>query len=573
MAVWLPSVVVLHLPGGEDLLLRNRVAAASGGYSLKLGSHQFKTGSGSVTLSNYDGFVGQTVDGISLERLQASTVTVGIGTHSLFYGRVRDAQEVQRQRRTDVRLTLRDTMAELAAGQQVTVPPRRAGERLWEKTGERVNAILDAYGWPGGSSWRQVDEGVYLCPPQNPDAQGLPQAVTGRLIDLLRQAATTEWARLGVAHGRALQGREWNRGRLVFDSRDVVPPGEWIHIDNYSESLQPGSIRSASPLRLEPDKRDLINIVRLTSASAAAGVEGETLDGTVDPEWRNHDSIVRYGAQEYAPDGALLSDPEGTRQLARWLLSVFAEPRLTYRGVVLKPYLTDDEELCRRVYQLSIDKTVRVTGVQAGSDEPETTLHRVDGVKWKLMPGDNNAVDADGNFAGGAIVDLTIDLQIPEASAFWQYGLRGASELGETTLFAGDQPGDDQTDYFSVPPRSDFRNGQTMSNRFWNTNMINKLTTVYESEDDRRNRRAQTPGIGGNRPNDGQVTVLGNRLWLSAYNAATGSDQVLAQVESRDAPSRWRPYDETTGSPSSASRLDYGNWMPVDDDYEGAVSG
>ena len=551
--VTFPSVVVIHRPNGEDLLLRNRVVSAKGKYGLRLGSNQFRPGSATLTLSNYDDLIDPVGENLTPEELQECTVTIGIGTYSLFNGRVRSVKTKQLKRRTDVTIVIHDALAELAGGIEVELPPKDPITPLQERSGDRLNRILDWAGWPGSSAYRFIDQGEYFCLPNFTSLEGTeeqtPQATRGKLIDLLRQVATTEWARFGVAHARKLVDRVYNRGKLIFIARDPVVE-EWIHIDNSTPTLSGNSLRSASPLILEPDKRDLINTVRVQAANPGPNQEGVIIN------LMDVNSVRRYGAQEYAPRHKLLCGADDANHLATWILGIFSEPRTSYRNIMLKPYLSSSRALCERVYRLSVDKSVRVTGSQANNPIPLSTVHRVDEVMFDLKPGDNNLIDDEGNFAGGAICDITLSLQIPEASAYWKYSVRGASELGRTTLFAPRQPEDDFINLDDTPDPYSFEEGTLITAPLWNEYMINKSFNIYPTEEDRDSLRAKgalRQGI--EEPPDGQMTMISSRLWLQAFNANTRSDQLIAQVETRGAPGTF------TFDDPNLSRLDYGNLL------------
>ena len=521
-----PSVCVVHLPGGEDLVLRNRVNWAKGKYGRKLGSTQFTAGDAQVSLSNYDDLINPAGGGvISQDALEQSSVSVGIGGYTLFSGRVRNVQVLAGERRTDVLIEAHDTLSEFAGGQTVDL-----GNRPLEPAGNRINALLDAAGWGSSGAYRQIDEGTAYCEPIN---AGQPTGREGRLLDLLQQVADTEHGRLGVAHGRPMKGRIYNRGLFFFHGR-TPPPDPWVHIDNLSETLPVDGLRSDGPVEVIPgDKTELINRVRFLTPSGVEIVEA-------DPE-----SIRLYGEQDYAPRQPILSSAWDARALARWLLTTYSTPRPAVRKVKLAAYHYPPE-VCRRAYRLSTDKVVRITTRQPRSDIVETTLQRVDRVQFHLRAGDN---------PHGAVVDLTLDLQSPIPSAFWRYGVAGASELAETTVFAPTEPGEADLRVDAPPEPYTWHNGQLISANRWNASMVNTLIGIYPTAQARQDNRPAPRLVAGRyHPPDGQVSVIAGDLALHCYLGEQQQDLLLARVgEARLAPGRFRFDDPHLG------RLDAGN--------------
>ena len=517
----LPSVCVVHLPDGEDLILRNRVNWAKGKYGRKLGSTQFTAGDASISLSNYDNLIDPSGGGqLSADALEQSSVSVGIAGHTLFSGRVRHVQVIAGERRTDVLIEAHDTLSEFAGGQTVDLSARPS-----EPVGNRINALLDRIGWGTTGAYRQVDDGTVYCDPLAAEAT---IGREGRVLDLLQQAADTEHGRLGVAHGRPMRDRIYNRGLFFFHAR-TPPPEPWVSIDAVSEQLPPDGLRPSQPVEVVPgDKTELINRVRFVTAAGVEVVEA-------DPE-----SIALYGEQDYAPRQPILSSAWDARALARWLLTTYSTPRPAVRQVKLAAYHYP-EAVCRRAYRLSTDKTVQVITRQPRSETVETSIQRVDRVQFHLRAGDN---------PHGAVVDLTLDLQSPIPSAFWRYGVPGASELGETTVFAPAEPGVTGNLRADRPPDPYRWQEPTLitANR-WNTSMINTLLGVYPTAADRDQHRPRPRLVAGRyQPPEGQMTAIAGDLTLHCWQADTAADLTLARVgPGRPAPGRFTLDDPHLG--------------------------
>ena len=587
----LPSVVVIHLQDGEDLLLEDRVVDAKGSYGRKRGSNQSAVGTMTVKLSNYDALISDTdVSGdYGLDQIEQASITVGIGGTSLFHGRVRSATLKPGVRTTDVVITAHDAMAELGTAPDIDLGNNIVGTtdggairiyRPREQTGGRIHAILDAMGWGRTAAFRRIDAGTVVCErldsswtqtPGEAKARGL----TGKPLSLLQQVADTEWGRIGIAHGRPLRSRDYNRGLLVFDAR-VPPPLETLHVDQVSATLEPEAVRPAAPPVILPDKTELQNIIRRTDFYAFDHVDFDV------------DSIRAFGPQDRPAQHWMLCDAASVNALTEWMLGVYSVPRLSVHTVKIAPYLYDEEKT-RICHRLSIDKVVRITWSHPASGVPTSTVHRIDRVNFHLRPGDLNLRDDDGNFIGGAICDMTLDLQLPHASAFWRYGVRGASELSSTTVFAVPNVDENFLSSDEIGDPHSWEQSEVISSLSWNTHMVNKLLVIYESEEERalteetyratlqrelpdlgafeierlvaerqyraRPATALIPGGGlASQPAANVISVAANRQGLYVFNSETGIDDVLAHVGTLQSPGAFR-WDSTTDD----GKWDFGN--------------
>ena len=583
------AAVVVHLPGGVDLLLRNRIEMCDIDYGQKEGSNEFGVGTCKVKITNDDQLIGTTEEtgDYSLDDIQKSSISIILGGTTLWHGTIRQAVLQQHINHTTMEIMAEDAMAELGSAFNIDLADQAVGQdiegniiyRPREQTGIRIHAILDMIGWGSTAAYRKVDPGTVYCEQlnstntteENAEARGR----RGNPLAMLRQAAATEWGRLTISHGRPVRDRNYNRGLLVFDSR-IPPPTELIHIDQVSTTLATDSVRPSSDMKVVPDKRDLVNRVQLTDFYGLVYDRQDT------------ESVQKYGTQALPQQPNLLSNGLATEGLGNWLLETYATPRLSIRQVKIAPY-DYDEELALKCYRLSTDKVVRVSYINPASGVPTSTLHRIDRVKIKLRPGDLNLRDENGNFTGGAIADITLDLQIPQASAFWRYGVLGASEIGSTTIFSTPLPEEDALDASAVGEPFNWQEPFIISAVSWNTHMVNKLTSIYETEDERlltpdryraqlrrdrpditafdlerevsarvyRSRPRDVAGSGGfiePQPADGVMSVAANRLSLYSFNEASGVDELVAHVEPLQAPGTFQ-WDGV----GVEGRLDFGN--------------
>ena len=541
-----PSAIILHLPGGDDLVLYNRVKDAKGKYGKKLGTNQSQVGTCILVIDDYDNLVNPTGGGqIEVDDLEKSSITIAIGGRTLFSGRVRSAVTIRQSHKTDVKITLHDAMSELTQLEAITLPFNRDGYINRELTGNRINRILDHIGWGTDGTYRRIEPGTIFCGLIDNDNRN---GQTGKPIQLLQQVANTEWGRFGVAFGFPTESRSYNRGTISFVGRNPAP-APWITVDNTVDTLGDSSVRSDGAIDITRDKTELRNVVRFTAHQGVEIVE------------KDEDSISTYGEVELPVRQQLLSNNADARAWAKWILTVYGSPRISVRKAKIKPYFYD-AATCLLAYQLSIDKTVRVISRQRYSDDTSVTIHRIDRVSFHLRPGDNTLRGPDGSFIGGAICDMELDLQIPEASAYWNLGVRGSSELDSTTILAGRQP-DEPTQEGELflrtdipPPPYIFPRPRIISADMFNALILNKQIAFYADADQRNLLRVRPTFREGNQyPSHGDTSILQDSGLMTMWNGTVESEFIIAQPEGRQVAGRMLLDDPVRG------RLDIGNTL------------
>lgn len=570
-ATYLPSFVTVHLPDNTDLLLEGRVRAGKGQYGLKPGSREILPGTATFDLDSYDNLITRDDSGrLPLDTLQQSSITVGFAGYTLFSGRVRQAELVEDLRRSTAKVAVQDAITDFAGSPAVNIGPRPE-----EPTGERINHILDVIGWPGSSAYRDIDPGVVRCV-QIPFDVGDPARYGqfGKPLELLNRVSATEVGQLSIRHGRKASDRLYNRGLLSFRERRPADD-EVLHIDTITGRLDGvQSVRPAEGLVVQPNREELYNIIELFSP------DGVTHDPVNEPA-----SIARFGSLYYPPSlSQSLAAGDDLLGSARFLRSVYAFPRPAVRQVKISPYFYP-ERVTRRAYRLTVNDVVRLTYQEPNSDTIIEALQQINRVQFEVKPGDNPA--------GGAVCDITLDLEAPENISSWRYGIRGASELDDTTIFASDPTRVYNPTVPSEPHT--WTEGEDISANLWNAHFVNDAVIIYDSEqqrdrtreeftarlrellgvpdpgdqvapDEKAERRLQAivdsvdfrvrpaaDAIGRYVPVNGSVNVLAATLEVFAWNDALGGDQLLASAGARQSAGRWR-LDGT-----ARSRLSYGN--------------
>ena len=578
MATFLASFATIHLPGGDDLLLEGRMRQAKGHYGLKPGTSEVLPGTCTVDLELYgdDDLITREEDGrISLETLEQSSVTVGMHGTTLFSGRVRQAELVEDIHKSTVKIALVDAISELAGQPNVDIGLQPDGLPMAlpaHLTGERINRVLDSVsGWGSTGGYRSIDSGTVRCegiPADLPEDQWEAYGRAGNPVALLNLITQTEGGRIAVRHGRPARDREYNRGLLTFSQRG--PAGsEAIHIDSVNARLDGVSaLRSVDDLVVQPNREEIFNVIRLHSP-----------DRVNPAQVFDRDSIERYGLRLLERD--VLAEGEDAEDLARFLLSSHRRPRDAVRQVKLSPWLWP-QTITEKCYQLSVNDVIRLTYREPTSGALIESVQQINRVDFHIQPGDNPT---------GAICDMVLDLEAPEAIASWRYGIRGQSELDETTVFSRDI--DDETDQTVPAEPYLFTLGQSINNRQFNSAIIQNAVIIAEAETELTRTRETTleqlrrelsipegtsdpaqlallfntldaqdfrerPAVdsaGRPVPVDGSLTVNAATLEVMMWSDAAGGDVLVARAGEVGESGPW------TLDGSDSSRLNFGNWL------------
>ena len=91
------------------------------------------------------------------------------------------------------------------------------------------------------------------------------------------------------------------------------------------------------------------------------------------------------------------------------------------------------------------------------------------------------------------MIQSVLDLEPQGVDALWQYGVPGATELDETTIFFDYADGDEILNPVAPPTPSTWYTRQRISALRWNNNVVNKACYIYDSVEDRNRTREIIP--------------------------------------------------------------------------------
>lgn len=235
-------------------------------------------------------------------RMRATWAAVN---YDLFVGDVEDWPQDWQGRVNKVDLTILDAFDSLSTA-DVSI------DRTAELSGSRINAILDAAGWPSGA--RVVDAGQSLI-------SAMTDATDGQFADvlgLLREASRSENGNIFID----------GQGRFVFHNRHkrILPP--------YTTSQVRLSNRPVSPelpfsdAALKKQKKDIINHAVVTMPGGTAYTA------------QNLTSISAYRRRSHSVSVVLSSTAEA-QSLSEHLVATYKDPTEAWDYVVLEPQLND----------------------------------------------------------------------------------------------------------------------------------------------------------------------------------------------------------------------------------------
>ena len=252
-----------------------------------------------------------------------------------------------------------------------------------QRTDERVAAVLDTIGW--ASSRRELDRGQELV------------TATGALdkesaAELLRQTQAVEF-------GRSYIGAN---GAYVFRNRSATLPSPVI-------VLGPSDSPMFAP-RFEHNDRLVANRVSVTRTGGTVQLaEDVTSQG-------------RYGVRASEVDGLPLTSDPASLSLAAALVVRYAEPLLEVRSLEIRPGV-DPDVLYPLVLGLDLGASISINLPEAGIVQEYT----VEGIQHEVF------VNEAGAPTWGTALRLGRISTAAPGVTYWQLGVAGASELGDTT--------------------------------------------------------------------------------------------------------------------------------------------
>lgn len=244
----------------------------------------------------------------------------------------------------------------LSAARLLAHSQARATAWSGDRSGARINRILDAAGWPTAD--RQIDTGAAIL-------QGADLATTA--LAALQKIEETEQGRLFVQAD----------GKVRFISRDKLNQAPYT--TSQGEFGDSGSELEYAELLYRYDKSTIVNEAQVSRSNGTVQIA------------RDATSEAKYLRRTKTLDGLLHQSDATSLDLANWLVAHYKNPFQRATGVKLEPdagnatthypqvlgrELADRVIVRRRPQQVgsAIDQQVRVEAVR----------HRLQGMEWKV---------------------------------------------------------------------------------------------------------------------------------------------------------------------------------------------
>lgn len=249
-------------------------------------------------------------------------------------------------------------------------------------SGERIERVLDAVSWP--DDLRDIDDGLTTLQPAELDMTALEHA---------QVVAETEAGNLYVT----------GAGVVRFEERTstVNQPAAFAFSDAAGSDLP---ITFSNPELSDDQIRNVVTVSRLD------GIAQTAQDDT---------SIAAYQISSYTRDGLYHDDDEHSRYLADFILQAYKDPVERVSQMAVNPY-RDPENLWPAVLGLELTDRVTLEETPQWTGDPVTRTLVVEGVTHTFGP---KQWDASFNLSENAAA----------ITAYWELGVAGLSELGETT--------------------------------------------------------------------------------------------------------------------------------------------
>lgn len=315
---------------------------------------RYQAGVATVTLDNsgrkYDPAAGTAITPFGASMRPRKAITVTADGLPVFAGVVDDwdlMYELEGDHKASVKAT--DGFVFLANQE---IQPHTATA---QKTGERIQAILDRaeIAWPAGR--RDIDEGVASL--QADAIGGTADPAPVNALQYLQKVDEAEQGALYIGADGRLTYRDRSSLQIltetVFADNGTGIPFTAIDASFGSEEL-----------------RNRVTVSRLNGGTAVA---------------QNTDSIAAYGAIDFDLRDTLLADDGQAQSLANIIVTRFAEPLLRIDGIeVVTNAITQQQTL--EVLGLELGALVRVIYTPSGIGEPIDQFVRLDSIEHRIDP-------------------------------------------------------------------------------------------------------------------------------------------------------------------------------------------
>lgn len=269
----------------------------------------------------------------------------------------------------------------------------------------RVSAILDDAGWTNGTGWvlgsatqSQLGETTIVGPVGD---RALDASISNvQAVDLSDQPALEHLQEVVEAeHGLFFVNAS---GVAVFHNRRWRIGNTWAYATF-------GDVAGELPylnIKISHDDTEIWNEIKVTPAD---GTTQTATDAT---------SQTKYFTRTLSKDNLPLSASDSEiLSLAEWLLNTYKEPKL--RVVEMEMNGALDDALWPHLLGRDIDDRILVHRLPRAGGNTIEQLSHIEGIQHDFVPGE---------------FKTRWSLSPADATGYWQLGISGASELGDTTV-------------------------------------------------------------------------------------------------------------------------------------------
>ena len=440
--------------------ISDRVRRIRGRYGRHRGLYQYETGRVRVSLHSDDNFLtpgGGSTFQTDLAHGGECRITASVGSVEvpIFSGRVDSFEWEGGTTQASATLVITDGFARLSHADLIADLPA-------ERTGERVNRILDLAKYPSSPGARSIDPGTITCE---------AVSVEGTALDLLRICTATEGGRLDIPHSGAIAGA------VEFAQRAPLPE----IAATITDSRQVGSLEltpSGNPIT-EQDPDLLINRVEFSLPNG-----GEVVA-------ENLASEERYGLQVLRQK--VFGNRADSQALADWWIDLFSLSYFRTRAVGVSPHFESDAAALIAL-GITVGSVVSLSYTPAGGASRVATTSIVDGVQFSVLPLSPES--------SASQVEFRWALFPSESSAYWILADPTSGLLGSTARLGPPIGAEDIARPRNQPAgRIRWEDGAYVTAAEFSGGITSQALTRYDSDNER--------ALAESRPQIGQATVLG----------------------------------------------------------------
>jgi hypothetical protein len=361
-----------------DLSSRVRRLSVRAGRQQEIG--RTEVGGGVVVLDNQDRALDPTNSAgpffpnvLPMRHIRIRATNAGV-TYDLARGYVRSFPQSWRERvAAEVEVEFEDAFSMLARYELANMAARPA-----ELSGARINAVLDAFGWPAAAS---APAGTWLLESVGSGELGTNTRLgqPGRTIDPGQSVIRAEAPAGNLLAYLLLVAEDTERGLFY-----VRPNGELTFVDRptnigspaavFGDDLAGGELRMRD-LRLSYDDEKLWSVVRVSIEGSAVVHEA------VDPA-----AVTSYGPRVLSLSGVIFDSELDAESLAGYLLNRYSTPAIRPERLSVLPRPADVGEWAQILGRALSDR-VLVERRPPGGGAPISLDARIVGIEHAVTPG------------------------------------------------------------------------------------------------------------------------------------------------------------------------------------------